>query len=69
MRTGRIILHIAGQGNGREGVIFRTITMKRLTAENAEFAEVLLVQHREASPKSIIHSSLAWAVFVFLRLF
>jgi len=42
MRTGRIILHIAGQGNGREGVIFRTITMKRLTAENAEFAEVLL---------------------------
>ena len=36
-----IILHIAVQGNGREGVIFRATPAKLLTAENAEFAEDL----------------------------
>jgi hypothetical protein len=43
MRTVSIILHIAGQGNGREGVIFGEISAKLLTAENAEVAENFFV--------------------------
>jgi len=46
MRTGTIILHIVGQGNGPEDRVFRAIPAKILTAENAEVAENLLAHHR-----------------------
>jgi len=46
MRTVLIILHIVVQGNGQCGVVIRAIPAKPLTAEDAEFAEILLAHHR-----------------------